>query len=185
MTVTPQGGAACVVGGGRTAEQSNTTANRAEHCDVMHSVQLPVMRVFQSVSLSLNRQVVEPPFEIFVQGLFVPGKWATTQSAGIGMRQLWRFSFFAMPKLQVVSVVADEPPRGCAKARFSASTATAPADTTVHIFIGSFQLLQRSDRILAYRFPRFDGPAEPTIRRVFRAARKLSARSSASIFMSC
>jgi hypothetical protein len=46
------------------------------------------MRVFQSVSLSLKRQVVTPPLEIFAQGLLVPGSFATTHPAGIGMRQL-------------------------------------------------------------------------------------------------
>ena len=74
----------------------------------MHLLHVPVMRVFQSVSLSLNRHVVKPPFEIFVHGFVVPGKLATTQPEGIGIRQLWPFSCFAIPKLQVVSVVADE-----------------------------------------------------------------------------
>ena len=75
---------------------------------MVHLLHVPVMRVFQSVSLSLKRHVVKPPFEIFVQGFVVPGKLATTQPEGIGIWQLWRFSFFAIPKLHVVSVVADE-----------------------------------------------------------------------------
>ncbi|MGH2618994.1 MAG: hypothetical protein ACRDHG_00290 [Anaerolineales bacterium] len=47
----------------------------------------PVMRVFQSVSFSLNRQEVPPPLETLVQGLVVPGKLPTTQLAGIGTWQ--------------------------------------------------------------------------------------------------
>ena len=54
----------------------------------MHFPHVPVMRVFQSVSLSLKRHVVKPPFEIFVQGLVVPGKLATTHPEGIGIWQL-------------------------------------------------------------------------------------------------
>lgn len=125
-----------MVGGGSTAEQSNTTANRAEQCGVVHLLHVPVMRVFQSVSLSLKRHVVRPPFEIFVHGFVVPGKLATTQPEGIGIWQLWRFSFFAIPKLHVVSVVADESRRGCAAAMFSTHKAMIPDDPKTQRFIG-------------------------------------------------
>jgi hypothetical protein len=119
------------------AEQSNTTANLAEQWEVAHLLHVPVIRVFQSVSLSLKRHVVEPPFEILVQGFVVPGKLATTQPEGIGIWQLWRFSFLAIPKLQVVSVVADDSPRGCAAATLSMRNATNPPETNTPSFICS------------------------------------------------
>jgi hypothetical protein len=93
------------------------------------------MRVFQSVSLSLKRHVVTPPFEMFVHGFVVPGNLAITHPDGIGIRQLCRFSFFPMPKLQDDSVVADESPRGCAGARPNKKRATIPADNNTRIFI--------------------------------------------------
>lgn len=43
------------------------------------------MRVFQSEAFSSNRQNVFPPLEIVVQGLSVPGTWATRQPVGKGM----------------------------------------------------------------------------------------------------
>jgi len=64
------------------------TPKRAEQCSEAHRPQVPVMRVFQSVSLSLNRQVVTPPLEMLLQGRVVPGKWATTQPFGTGTLQL-------------------------------------------------------------------------------------------------
>jgi hypothetical protein len=54
----------------------------------VHLLHVPVIRVFQSVSLSLKWHVVKPPFEIFVQGFVVPGKLATTHPEGIGIWQL-------------------------------------------------------------------------------------------------
>jgi len=67
---------------------------------------VPVILVFQSVCFSSKRQEVFPPFEIVVQGLFVPGILATRQPAGIGTWQCCEGSPFAMPKLQACSVVA-------------------------------------------------------------------------------
>ena len=83
---------------------------------MLHFVQVPVIRVFQSVSFSLKRHVVAPPFEIVVHGFFVPGKFATMQPGGTGTRQLCRGSPFSIPKLQDDSVVADESPKGWADA---------------------------------------------------------------------
>jgi hypothetical protein len=54
----------------------------------VHLLQVPVIRVFQSVSFSLKRHVVKPPFEILAQGLVVPGMFATTHPWGIGTWQL-------------------------------------------------------------------------------------------------
>jgi hypothetical protein len=62
-----------VIGGGFVAEQSNITPNRAEHWTLLHRSQVPVILVFQSVSLSLKRQVIWPPLEILDQGLLLPG----------------------------------------------------------------------------------------------------------------
>jgi hypothetical protein len=61
------------IGGGLMAEQSNITPNRAEHCTLLQRSQVPVIRVFQSVSFPLNRQVRWPPFEMLDQGLVLPG----------------------------------------------------------------------------------------------------------------
>src|SRR5881296_3450342 len=93
-------------------KQSNIIPKRAEQCSEVHRPQVPVMRVFQSVSFSLNWQMVAPPLEMLLQGRVVPGKWATTQSCGTGTLQLCLISPFAMPKLQENSVVAVESPRG-------------------------------------------------------------------------
>jgi len=108
------------------AEQSNITAKRAEQCSVLQRPQLPVMRVFQSVSASLNWHEVLPPLETFVQGFDVPGKFATTQPSGTGTRQLRLSSSFSMPKLQDDSVVAEESPNGCAAAIVGTTPATSP-----------------------------------------------------------
>ena len=49
------------------------TPKRAEHCAVLHLSHVPTMRVFQSVSFSLNRHVVCPPMEMLDQGFLLPG----------------------------------------------------------------------------------------------------------------
>src|SRR5207249_2076277 len=111
-------------------EQSNMPPKRAEHCSEAHRPQMPVMRVFQSVTFSLNWQVVTPPLEMLLQGRLVPGKWATTQPCGTGMLQLCLASPLAMPKLQENSVVAVESPRGEATERSSRSEPSASPSIT-------------------------------------------------------
>ena len=96
--------------------QSNRTMNWTEHCAVLQRPQVPVILVFQSVCFSSKRQNVFPPFEIVVQGLLVPGAWATRQPAGIGTWQVWDGSPLAMPKLQACSVVAGNSEGICAPA---------------------------------------------------------------------
>ncbi len=126
-------------------EQSNMMPKRAEQCSEVHRPHVPVMRVFQSVSFSLNRQVVAPPLEMLVQRRVVPGKWATTQPFGTGTLQLCLTSPFAIPKLQENSVVAVESPRGEAAERSSRiKPSTSPSITAgalsvmkSHIAIGS------------------------------------------------
>lgn len=112
------------------------TPKRAEQCSEVHRPQVPVMRVFQSVSFSLNRQAVAPPLEMLVQGRVVPGKWATTQPCGTGTLQLCLMSPFAMPKLQENSVVAVESPRGEATERSSRSEPSASPSITADALSG-------------------------------------------------
>src|SRR5438309_11211036 len=116
--------------GGYGFEQSNMTPKRAEQCSEEHRPQVPVMRVFQSVSFSLNWHMVAPPLEMWLQGRVVPGKWATTQPCGTGTLQLCLMSPFAMPKLQENSVVAVESPRGEATERSSRSEPSASPSIT-------------------------------------------------------
>ena len=68
--------------------------------------QVPVILVFQSVCFSSKRQKVFPPLEIVVQGLLVPGAFATRQPAGMGTWQWCEESPLAIPKLHDCSVVA-------------------------------------------------------------------------------
>ncbi|MGH7165779.1 MAG: hypothetical protein ACREIS_09690, partial [Nitrospiraceae bacterium] len=91
-------------------EQSNRTLKMAEQCSVLQRLQVPVMRVLQSVAWSSNRQVVAPPLEMVVQGFVVPGKLATTHPGGNGTEQLCLSWPLPMPKLQENSVVAVESP---------------------------------------------------------------------------
>lgn len=93
-----------MVVGGAEPEQSNMTENRAEQWPVLQRSQVPMIRVFQSVNLSLKRHFVFPPFEMLAHGFVVPGKCATTQPPGIGTWQLPRCPR-SMPKLQKDSVV--------------------------------------------------------------------------------
>lgn len=106
------------------------TPKRAEHCAVLQRPQVPVIRVFQSVSFSLNRQVVAPPLEILDQGRVVPGKWATTHPCRKGTTQLPLAWPLAMPKLQEDSVVAVESPKGEAAARSKRNQPKALDSTT-------------------------------------------------------
>src|SRR5438094_9203716 len=111
-------------------KQSNIIPKRAEQCSEVHRPQVPVMRVFQSVSFSLNRQAVGPPLEMLIQGRVVPGKWATAQPCGTGTLQLRLASSLAMPKLQENSVVAVESPRGEATERSRRSEPSASPSIT-------------------------------------------------------
>src|SRR5207249_11675427 len=117
-------------------EQSNMPPKRAEHCSEAHRPQMPVMRVFQSVTFSLNWQVVTPPLEMLLQGRLVPGKWATTQPCGTGTLQLCLASSLAMPKLQENSVVAVESPSGEATERSSRSKPSANPSITADALSG-------------------------------------------------
>ena len=117
-------------------EQSNMTPKRAEHCSEAHRPHMPVMRVLQSVSFSLNWQVVTPPLEMLLQGRVVPGKWATTQPCGTGTLQLCLASSLAMPKLQENSVVAVESPSGEATERSSRSKPSANPSITADALSG-------------------------------------------------
>lgn len=109
------------------------TPKRAEQCSEAHRPQVPVMRVFQSVSFSLNRQVVTPPLEMLLQGRVVPGNWATTQPCGTGTPQLCLALPLAMPKLQENSVVAVESPRGEVAERSSGRKPSANPSTTADV----------------------------------------------------
>jgi hypothetical protein len=64
--------------------QSKRTLNWPVQWLDSHRLQVPVMRAFQSVLLGSNRQKVLPAFETVIQGLVVPGKFATLQPEGIG-----------------------------------------------------------------------------------------------------
>jgi hypothetical protein len=87
------------------------------------------MRVFQSVSFSLKRHVVSPPFEMLDQGRLVPGKLATVHPWRTGTAQLCLASPLTMPKLQDDSVVAVEPFNGKTDFRSRRKKISKPAVT--------------------------------------------------------